>query len=252
MGVLVVTGGGRGIGAEICRLGAERGWAVCVNYDRNAAAAEQVAGEIARRGGKAIAVQADVANPGQVAAMFARVDRELGRVTGLVNNAGIMGSRGRVEELDAEATRRMLAVNVLGVFLCCQAAILRMAKRYGGSGGGIVNISSASSRHGGAGGYVDFAASKGAVDALTNGLAREQAKDGIRVNCVRPGLIMTEGNEEWAKDHPGWLEMQLELTPLGRAGELCDAATATLWLLSDEAQFVTGAILDVSGGRATP
>jgi len=252
MGVLVVTGGGRGIGAEICRLGAERGWAVCVNYDRNAAAAEEVAAGITRRGGKAIAMQADVASPEQVAAMFAQVDRELGPVAGLVNNAGIMGSRGRVEELDAEATLRMFAVNVLGAFLCCQAAIMRMAKRHGGNGGGIVNISSASSRHGGAGGYVDFAASKGALDVLTNGLAREQAKDGIRVNCVRPGLIMTEGNAQWEKDHPGWLEVQLESTPLGRAGELRDAATATLWLLSDEAQFVTGAILDVSGGRATP
>lgn len=252
MGVLVVTGGGRGIGAEICRLAGQRGWAVCVNYDRNADAAERVAAEIARGGGKAIASQADVADPEQVAAMFARVDRELGRVAGLVNNAGIMGSSGRVEELDAEATRRMLAVNVLGAFLCCQAAIRRMAKRHGGTGGGIVNISSASSRHGGAGGYVDFAASKAAIDVLTTGLAKEQAPEGIRVNCVRPGFIMTEGNAQWDRDHPGWAQSMIARTPLGHAGELRDAASATLWLLSDEARFVTGAILDVSGGLVTP
>ena len=252
MGVLVVTGGSRGIGAEICRLGAARGWAVCINYDRSAEAAERLVADITHDGGRAIAVQADVASPGGVAIMFDRVDHELGPVTGLVNNAGIMGSRGRVEELDAELTQRMFAVNILGPFLCCQAAIKRMAKRHGGSGGGIVNISSASSRHGGAGSYVDFAASKGALDVLTTGLAKEQAPDGIRVNCMRPGVIMTEGNAQWDKDHPGWAGSMIARTPLGRAGGLHDAATATLWLLSDEAQFITGAILDVSGGLVTP
>lgn len=252
MGVLIVTGGSRGIGAEICRLAAERGWSVCVNYTSAADAAGRVVGEIESAGGRAFAVQADVAKPQEVEAMFRSVESELGPITGLVNNAGILGSRGPVEDLDAASTRRMFEVNVLGAFLCCQAAIKRMARRHGGAGGGIVNISSASSRHGGAGSYVDFAASKAAIDTLTTGLAKEQAAEGIRVNCVRAGLIMTEGNRQWMEDHPGWLESVLARTPIGRAGELRDVATATLWLLSDEAQFVTGAIVDVSGGFVTP
>ncbi len=252
MGVLLVTGGGRGIGAEICRLAGQRGWHVCVNYASAEDEARGVVAEIEATGGRALAVQADVAKPDEVERMFRTVDAELGQVTGLVNNAGIVGSRGPVEELDAASTRHMFEVNVLGPFLCCQAAIKRMAKRHGGDGGGIVNISSASSRHGGAGSYVDFAASKAAIDTLTTGLAKEQAAEGIRVNCVRPGLIMTEGNRRWMQDHPDWLESVLARTPLGRAGELRDVATATLWLLSDEAQFVTGTIIDVSGGFVTP
>ncbi len=152
----------------------------------------------------------------------------------------------------AKKKRRMFYVNLLGPFLCCKAAIRRMAKRHGGRGGGIVNISSAAARHGGVGSYIDFAASKAALDAFTSAVAKEQAPEGIRVNCIRPGLIMTEGNQRWAADHPDWLPSVLERTPIGRAGELRDTATATLWLLSDEAQFVTGAILDVSGGFGTP
>jgi len=162
-----------------------------------------------------------------------------------------MGSGGRVDELDRELTRRMFDVNLLGPFLCCKAAIRRMAKRHGGQGGSIVNISSAAARHGGVGSYIDFAASKAALDIFTTAVAKEQASEGIRVNCIRPGLIMTEGNEQWAASHPDWLSSVLERTPIGRAGELRDIATAALWLLSDEAQFVTGAILDVSGGFAT-
>jgi NAD(P)-dependent dehydrogenase (short-subunit alcohol dehydrogenase family) len=252
MGVLVVTGGSRGFGAAICKLAAQRGWSVCVNYERAAEAASKVVADIKSSNECAIAVQADVANPKQVESMFQVVDKELGPVTGLVNNAGIMGSRGRVEDLVMEYTSRMLAVNVLGAFLCCQAAIKRMAKRHGGLGGNIVNISSASSRHGGAGSYVDFAASKAALDTLTTGLAKEQAGEGIRVNCVRPGFIMTEGNQQWMADHPGWYESVIARTPMGRAGELNDVATAAIWLLSEEAQFVTGAIVDVSGGFVTP
>lgn len=252
MAVLVVTGGSRGIGAAICGLAAQRGMAVCVNHATSAGEARAVVADIENAGGRAIAVQADVADPEQVEAMFRAVDAELGPVTALVNNAGLLGGGGRVEDLDAESTRRLFEVNLLGPFLCCRAAINRMSRRHGGRGGGIVNISSASSRHGGSGAAVDFSASKAALDALTTGLAKEQAADGIRVNCIRPGLIMTEKNRQWAADHPGWIESFSERIPLGKPGELNDVATATLWMLSDEAQYVTGAILDVSGGFVTP
>ena len=252
MRVLVVTGGSRGIGAEICRLAGQRGWAVCINYVSAEHEAFEVVRQIQSENGIAAAVQADVADPVQVESMFKTTEEKLGQVSGLVNNAGIMGSRGRVEDLDPDSTRRMLAVNVLGSFLCSKAAIRRMARRHGGQGGAIVNISSASSRHGGSGSYVDFAASKAAIDTLTTGLAKEQAADGVRVNCVRPGLIMTEGNRQWMTDHPGWLESVLARTPIGKPGELRDVANAVLWLLSEEAQFVTGAIVDVSGGFVTP
>lgn len=252
MGVLVVTGSSRGIGAEICRLGAERGWAICLNYASSASEAKSVVAEIEGAGGRAIAIQADVAVPEDVESLFEKVDAELGPVTGLVNNAGIMGSGGPVDELDAAATRRMFEVNTLGPFLCCQAALKRMAKRHGGQGGAIVNISSAAAKHGGPGSYVDYAASKAAVDTLTNGLAREQATEGVRVNCIRPGAIMTEMNERWMEDHPDWFDSVITRTPLGHAGEVRDIATATLWLLSDESKYVTGAILDVSGGWVTP
>ena len=162
------------------------------------------------------------------------------------------GSRGPVDEFDPELTRRRLDVNVIGPFLCCKAAIRSMAKRYGGQGGAIVNISSASSKHGGVGSYIDFAASKSAVDTLTTAAAKEQAKEGIRINCVRPGFILTEGNRQWMEDHPDDFDSVMERTPLGRGGELEDVATATLWLLSEEAKYVTGAIIDVSGGWVTP
>lgn len=252
MAVLVVTGGSRGIGAAICKLAAQRGMAVCVNYASAAGEARAVVAEIENGGGRAIPIQADVAVPEQVEAMFRKVDEELGPVTGLVNNAGVMGSCCPVDELDAGSTRRMFEVNLLGAFLCCQAAIKRMSERHGGQGGGIVNISSASSAHGGSGSWVDFSASKAAMDALTTGLAKEQAPQGIRVNCVRPGLTMTERNRQWAADHPDWIESFNERIPLGKPGELNDVATATLWMLSDEARYVTGAILDVSGGFVTP
>jgi len=252
MGVLVVTGGSRGIGAETCRLGAQRGFAVCVNYASSADEAQGVVAEIEGAGGQAIAVQADVSVPQDVKSLFEKVDVELGPVTGLVNNAGVMGSGGTIDELDAERTRRMFEVNTLGPFLCSQAAIKRMAKRHGGRGGAIVNISSAAAKHGGPGSYVDYAASKAAVDTLTNGLAREQAIEGIRVNCIRPGAILTEISKRWMTDHPDWIDSVIARTPLGRPGEVRDIATAALWLLSDEASYVTGAILDVSGGWVTP
>ncbi len=252
MGVLVVTGSSRGIGAQICRLGAQRGWVVCVNYTSSADEAQGVVAEIEGAGGQAIAVRADVSVPQDVETLFERVEVELGPVSGLVNNAGVMGSGGTVDELDAERTRRMFEVNTLGPFLSCQAAVKRMAKRHGGPGGAIVNISSAAAKHGGPGSYVDYAASKAAVDTLTVGLAREQAAENIRVNCVRPGATMTELNQRWMKEHPDWLDSVLKRVPLGRAAEVAEIASAALWLLSDEATYVTGAILDVSGGWVSP
>ena len=252
MGALVVTGGSRGIGAAICRLGAGRGWAVCVNYASSAGEAAGVVADIEGAGGRAIAVQADVSKPREVEAMFQQVDEALGPVTGLVNNAGSMGSSGPVQELDAEKTRAMFEVNILGPFLCSQAAIKRMAKPLGGAGGAIVNISSAAAKHGGPGSYVDYAASKAAVDTFTYGLACEQAAAGIRVNCLRPGATMTEMNVRWMEEHPDWLDQVLAKVPLKRAAEVDEIARAALWLLSDEASYVTGAILDASGGWVAP
>ena len=252
MGALVVTGGSRGIGAAICRLGAGRGWAVCVNYASSAEEAAGVVADIEGAGARAIAVQADVSKPQEVEAMFRQVDEVLEPVTGLVNNAGIMGSGGPVQDLDAEKTRAMFEVNTLGPFLCSQAAIKRMAKPLGGAGGAIVNISSAAAKHGGPGSYVDYAASKAAVDALTYGLACEQAAAGIRVNCLRPGATMTEMNVRWMEEHPDWLDGVLAKIPMKRAAEVDEIARAALWLLSDEASYVTGAILDASGGWVAP
>jgi NAD(P)-dependent dehydrogenase (short-subunit alcohol dehydrogenase family) len=252
MGVLVVTGGSRGIGAAICRKAAAKGWACCVNYAKDEPGARAVVSEITESGGNAMAARADVADPAQVEAMFVEVDRELGPVTGLVNNAGVMGSPGRVEDLDADLSRRLFEVNALAPFLCSKEALKRMSERRGGSGGAIVNISSAAAKHGGAGSYIDYAASKGALDTFTVGLAREQAAAGVRVNCIRPGAILTEISREWMEQHPEWLESVVARTPLGRPGEEDDIANAALWLLSEEAKYVTGAILDVSGGWVSP
>ena len=252
MSALVVTGGSRGIGAAICRLAARRGWAVCVNYGRSAKDAASVVDDIEAAGGRALAVHADVSDPLQVEVMFRRVEEVLGPVTGLVNNAGINGSGGPVQDLDVEKTRTMFEVNVLGPFLCSRAAIKRMAKSRGGSGGAIVNISSAAAKHGGSGSYVDYAASKAAIDTFTYGLAREQADAGIRVNCVRPGATMTEMNRRWMEQHPEWLDQVLAKVPLSRAAEVDEVAQSVLWLLSEEASYVTGAILDVSGGWVMP
>ncbi len=252
MSVLVVTGGSRGIGAAICRLGAGRGWAVCVNYASSAEEANGVVSGIEGAGGRAIAVKADVSKPPEVEAMFQKVDEVLGPVTGLVNNAGIGGSGGPVQDLDAEKTRAMFEINILGPFLCSQAAIKRMARPLGGAGGAIVNISSAAAKHGGPGSYVDYAASKAAVDTFTYGLACEQAAAGIRVNCLRPGATMTEMNVRWMEQHPDWLDQVLAKVPLKRAAEVDEIARAALWLLSDEASYVTGAILDASGGWVMP
>ena len=240
--VLVVTGGSRGIGAATARLAAERGYAVCISYTRNREAAETLARQI-----KAIAVQGDVAAEADVVRLFKTVDEKLGRVSALVNNAGIVDLRSRVEDMSAARIQRMLAVNVTGSFLCAREAVKRMSTRHGGKGGAIVNLSSAAARIGGPGDYVDYAASKGAIDTFTLGLAKEVGGEGIRVNAVRPGVIRTEIHA--TSGDPGRVERIAGATPLGRAGEAEEVARTVLWLLSDEASYITGAILDVTGGR---
>jgi len=242
--VLVVTGGGRGIGAATARLAAERGYAVCISYLKNRESAEQLVKEI---GKKAIAVAGDVASEADVVRLFKTVDEKLGRVTALVNNAGIVDLRSRVEDMSAERIQRMLAVNVTGSFLCAREAVKRMSKRHGGKGGAIVNVSSVAARLGSPGDYVDYAASKGAIDTFTIGLAREVGPEGIRVNAVRPGVIRTEIHA--ASGDPGRVDRIAATTPLLRAGEAEEIARSIVWLLSDEASYITGALLDIAGGR---
>ncbi len=245
--VLIVTGGGRGIGAATALLGAQRGYAVAVNYQKNAAAAEAVARKISDAGGRALAVAGDVAAEADVLRLFETVDRSLGRVSALVNNAGIVDRGTRVEHIGAERIARMFAINVTGSFLCAREAIKRMSTRQGGKGGAIVNLSSIAARLGGAGEYVDYAAAKGAIDTFTVGLAKEAGPEGIRVNAVRPGIISTEIH--LASGDPARVERIGAPAPLQRPGEAIEVARAIVWLLSDEASYVTGTLVDVTGGR---
>jgi NAD(P)-dependent dehydrogenase (short-subunit alcohol dehydrogenase family) len=240
--VMLVTGGGRGIGAATARLAAERGYAVCVNYRKDADAAEKLARDI-----KGIAVQGDVASEQDVLRLFRTVDEKLGRVTVLVNNAGIVDRSSRVESMAAERIQRMLAVNVTGSFLCAREAIKRMSTRHGGKGGAIVNLSSAAARLGSPGDYVDYAASKGAIDTFTVGLAKEVGPEGIRVNAVRPGVVRTEIHA--VSGDPARVDRIGAAAPLQRPGEAEEIARTIVWLASDEASYITGALLDVSGGR---
>jgi len=239
---MLVTGAGRGIGAATARLAVQRGYKVCVNYLRDRAAAEKLANEIG-----ALAVPADVSSEADVVRLFKTVDDKLGRLTALVNNAGIVDVRSRVESMSIERLRRMFAVNVIGSFLCAREAIKRMSKRHGGAGGVIVNLSSAAARLGSPGDYVDYASAKGAIDTFTIGLAKEVAADGIRVNAVRPGVIRTEIHA--TSGDPGRLERIGATAPLARPGEPEEVAQAVLWVASDEASYTTGAIVDVTGGR---
>ena len=252
MKVLVVTGSSRGIGAEICRLAAADGWKVCVNYTSSADAADRLVHEIRQHGGIAIALQANVANEDEVITLFERVDLELGSVTGLINNAGVNGGGTRVDEMDAAVSRHVFDVNVLGAFICAKHAIKRMARRHGGNGGAIVNVSSAAAKHGGPFTYVDYAASKAAIDTFTIGLAKEQADQVIRVNCLRPGVTMTEISADYARQHPEWLDWVLPQVPLGRPAEVTEIANSAMFLLSDKSSYTTGAILDVCGGWVSP
>jgi NAD(P)-dependent dehydrogenase (short-subunit alcohol dehydrogenase family) len=243
-GVMIVTGGGRGIGAETARLAAAHGYAVCVNYRRDRAAAERLAKQI---GGRSIAVAADVAEERDVVALFETVDRELGPVSALVNNAGIVDLATRVEAIAAARLQRMFAVNVFGSFLCAREAVKRMSRRHGGQGGTIVNLSSIAAKLGGPGEYVDYAAAKGAIDTFTVGLAKEVGAEGIRVNAVRPGIIRTEIHQ--SSGDPGRLERIGALAPLGRPGEAAEVARVIVWLASAESSYMSGALVDVSGGR---
>lgn len=245
--VLIVTGGGRGIGAAIARLAAEDGYAVCLSYLSNQAAADEVVASIAAKGGVALAVQADVAVEQDVVRLFGQVDASLGRVTALVNNAGILERQGRVEDMDAARLGRIFATNVIGSFICAREAIRRMSTRHGGFGGAIVNLSSRASRLGAPGEYVDYAASKGAIDTFTVGLAKEVAAEGIRVNAVSPGVIYTDIHASGGE--PGRVERVKDTIPMRRGGTPEEVARAVLWLLSDAASYTTGASIDVAGGR---
>ena len=244
---LIVTGGSRGIGAETARLAAERGYAVCVNYRRNRAAADAVVGAITASGGTALAVAADVANEDDVIRLFETVDSQLGPVAVLVNNAGILERQTRVEHLHAARIDRVFATNVRGAFLCAREAVRRMSTARGGAGGAIVNVSSRAAQLGAPGEYVDYAASKAALDALTIGLAREVAAEGIRVNGVRAGIIYTDIHADGGE--PGRVDRLGPTLPMKRGGHAIEVARAILWLASDEASYSTATFIDVAGGR---
>jgi NAD(P)-dependent dehydrogenase (short-subunit alcohol dehydrogenase family) len=245
--ITLITGGSRGIGAAAALRCAEAGHAVAVNYARDADAARRIVDQIQRAGGRAIAVQADVSDASAIQRLFEAVDRDLGAVTGLVNNAGVVDVIARVDEMDEQRLTRMFAINVVGAFLCARQALLRMSTRHGGSGGAIVNLSSAGARLGSPGQYVDYAASKGAIDTFTLGLAREVATEGVRVNAVRPGIIDTEIHASGGQ--PDRVAQSSALMPMKRAGTADEVARAIVWLLSDDASYTTGAVLDVTGGR---
>lgn len=245
--VLVVTGGSRGIGAAVCRLGAARGYGVVVNYAGNVEAAEAVCHDIHALGGEAVAVRGDVSSPDDVEHVFSAADR-MGPLAALCNNAGMIAEPQRVDEMDATRISRMLAVNVMGSMLCAGAAIRRLSTRHGGKGGAIVNLTSAAAKLGGPGAYTDYAASKGAIDTFTVGLAQEVAAEGIRVNGVRPGIIDTEFHATGGE--PGRAKRLAHTIPMGRTGTAEEVAQSILWLMSDEAAYVTGTTIAVTGGRA--
>ena len=245
--VLLVTGGSRGIGAATCLLAAQKGYAVAVNYAHNAQAANNVVQQITQAGGKALAVQGDVAQEADILAMFKTVDTQLGRLTAFVNNAGVVDVASRVDAMSVARLKRMFDINITGSFLCAREAVLRMSTRHGGTGGSIVNLSSAAARLGGAGQYVDYAASKGAMDTFTIGLAKEVALEGIRVNAVRPGIIETDIHASGGE--PDRAQRMAPLVPMQRSGSAMEVAQAIVWLLSDEASYCTGTFIDVAGGR---
>jgi NAD(P)-dependent dehydrogenase (short-subunit alcohol dehydrogenase family) len=245
--VMIVTGGSRGIGAATAKLAAARGYTVCVNYLNDREAADQVVRDIASQGGQAQAIPADISSEASVVSLFHEVDSTLGSISALVNNAATLEPQMRLDSMDASRIQRIFAVNVLGSMLCAREAVRRMSTRHGGTGGGIVNVSSGAAKYGSPGEYVDYAASKGAIETFTVGLASEVAEEGIRVNAVRPGFIYTGLHAKGGE--PGRVERVKTLVPMQRGGQPEEVAGAILWLLSSEASYITGAILDVSGGR---
>ena len=247
MQIVLITGGSRGIGAATARLAAERGYAVAISYVSNEPAARAVVAEIEQRGGRAMAVQADVGSEADVCRLFAEVDRRLGVLNALVNNAGVLETQTRVEHMDAERLARVFTVNITGAFLCAREAVRRMSTARGGRGGAIVNVSSGASRLGSPNEYVDYAASKGAIDTMTIGLSREVAEEGIRVNAVRPGFIYTEIHASGGE--PNRVDRVKAFVPMKRGGRADEVARAILWLLSDEASYSTGTFIDVTGGK---
>lgn len=245
--VILITGGSRGIGAAITRLAAEEGYAVCISYISNRSAAEAVVASITQRNALAIAVQANVAVEEDVVRLFEHIDSDLGCITALVNNAGILEQQARVEDMNSERINRVFSTNVVGSFICCREAVRRMSTKHGGSGGAIVNITSRASRLGSPGEYVDYAASKAAIDTLTIGLAKEVAAEGIRVNAVSPGIIYTDIHASGGD--PQRVDRLKDTIPMKRGGYPEEVAKAVLWLLSGDASYTTGASIDVAGGR---
>jgi len=245
--VILITGGSRGVGAATARLAAAQGYDVAITFFSREAEAQAVAADVEAVGRQALAVRADSADPQQVAELFAAIDRKFGRIDVLVNNAAMLAQQSRMEELGFDRMQRIFAVNSIGPILCAQQAVRRMSYRHNGRGGSVVNVSSASARLGSPGEYVDYAASKGALETFTTGLAKEVARDGIRVNCIRPGHIYTEMHASGGE--PGRVDRVKDTIPMGRGGQPEEVARAILWLASDEASFVTGTFLDVTGGK---
>lgn len=245
--VILITGGSRGIGAATALLAARAGYRVCISYRNARDAADDVVDQIRRNGGQALALRCDVADEAEIVALFEAIDREFGRLDALVNNAGVLELQSRVENMQAERLQRIFATNVTGSFICAREAIRRMSTRHGGQGGAIVNLSSIAARLGAPFEYVDYAASKAAIDTFTVGLAREVAAEGIRVNAVRPGVIHTEIHASGGE--PRRVERVKDSVPMQRGGNPDEVAQAVMWLVSDEASYVAGAIIDVTGGR---